>query len=191
MGLFNWGAPFIARFLGGHWRRPEAEQLARLLRSFVPSGGRLLDVGGGAGVVTVQLMGALGAEATILDRSPEMLARAPDHPRLHKVVGGAAGLPFASGSFDAVVVSDAFHHFGDLPQVVRELRRVVRPGGGIAISEVDPSGWRRLLVLVERILGEPAHFFAPAELCRFMALQGVSGRCFKLNSTIYLFVGEV
>jgi len=191
MGFFNWSAPLLHRFLDGRWTTEDVGTLTGLLRPWVPEGGSLLDLGGGSGGLAVRLAGSLHARVTILDPTPEMLARVPAHPALDVRLGGSEDVPFPDGSFDAVLVSDAFHHFRDLERSVAEMVRVTRPGGGLLILEIDPGGWRRLLVVVERMVGEPANFFTRDAFCTFMAERGVAGRCFDHDSMSYLYAGEV
>lgn len=191
MGFFNWSAPLFHRFLDDRWTARDVGVLSGLLRLWVPEGGALLDLGGGTGGLAVRLAGSLHARTTILDPTPEMLARVPAHPALTVRLGLAEEAPFADDSFDAVLVSDAFHHFRDLDRAVDEMVRVTRPGGGILILEIDPGGWRRAIVAVERLVGEPANFFTRDDFCAFMAERGVSGRCFDHDAMSYLFAGEV
>jgi ubiquinone/menaquinone biosynthesis C-methylase UbiE len=191
MGFFNWSAPFFHHVLDRRWRARDIDTLADLLRPYVPVGGALLDLGGGTGGLSVRMITALDAQVTILDPTPEMISRAPTHPSLHTVLGAAESIPFADDAFDAVLVSDAFHHFRDLEGAVKEMVRVVRPRGGVVVLEIDPGGWRRAIVAAERLVGEPAHVFRQDEFCRFMAAQGVPGRCLPHDSLSYLYVGEV
>ena len=101
-------------------------------------------------------------------------------------------MPFADASFDAVIVTDAFHHFRDQPGAVREFRRVVRAGGGVIVVELDPSGWvMRVIALAEKALGEPGAFFTPAQMCAFMDAHGIAGECTKLGGASYRFVGAL
>lgn len=191
MGFFNWSAPVFHHLLDRRWRARDIETLAGLLRPSVPPGGRLLDVGGGTGGLALRMITALDAEVTILDPTPEMLARVPSHPSLHTVLGTAERIPFADGEFDAVLVSDAFHHFRGLDDAIREIKRVVRPGGGVVVLEIDPSGWRRAIVVAERLVGEPAHFFKQGDFCAFMASRGLPGQCLPHDSLSYLYAGKV
>jgi demethylmenaquinone methyltransferase/2-methoxy-6-polyprenyl-1,4-benzoquinol methylase len=101
-------------------------------------------------------------------------------------------MPFESRSFDALVVTDAFHHFRDQPGAVREFTRVVRPGGRVLVMELDPRGWvMRGIVLAEKLVGEPGAFFTPEEMCAFMAQQGMSGTCEPLRLASYRYIGTV
>lgn len=191
MAFFNWSAPLLHRFLDDRWRAEDIGTLAGLLRPWVPEGGALLDLGGGSGGLAVRLAGTLHAQVTILDPTPEMLTRVPAHPALTVRLGSAEDIPFPDASFDAVLVSDAFHHFRNLERSVEEMARVTRAGGGLLILEIDPGGWRRLIVVAERLVGEPANFFTRDAFCVFMAGRGVPGRCFDHDSMSYLFAGEV
>jgi hypothetical protein len=49
----------------------------------------------------------------------------------------------------------------------------------------------RAIALVERVLGEPAAFMAPDEMCAFMAERGITGECEPLAPGSYRFVGTV
>jgi SAM-dependent methyltransferase len=83
-------------------------------------GGRVLDLACGDGALLARLpAGAIG-----LDLSREELGTAP-----RVVQGRAQQLPFAAGSFEVVTCHLAFMLFDDLPSVVRELERVLVPGG--------------------------------------------------------------
>jgi ubiquinone/menaquinone biosynthesis C-methylase UbiE len=97
-------------------------------------GARVLDVACGTGVVAVTAA-RLGARATGLDLTPELLAVARDNARLAAVdidwhEGDVEELPFDANTFD-VVVSQFGHMFAPRPDVaVREMLRVLKPGGG-------------------------------------------------------------
>ncbi|MDI6901523.1 MAG: methyltransferase domain-containing protein [Anaerosomatales bacterium] len=190
MGFFNWAAPLVRRF-GDRFTDADIALITRKLGDAGP-GGRLLDVGGGAGQLSILLAEKLDAHATVLDPTPEMLDHLPDHPRVTGVSGVAEAMPFADDAFDAAIVSDAFHHFRDQPGAAAELQRVVRPGGVVLILELDPSGFfMRFVALVERVLGEPGAFFTPAEMCAFMAEHGIAGECEPAAGATYVYRGVV
>lgn len=191
MGFFNWAAPLFGHF-ADRWDDAGIEQIAGWLEPFVPVGGSLLDVGGGTGALARRLVNSLGAQVTVLDPTPEMLGYIPDHGPVRGVLGSAEDMPFGDAEFDAVIVTDAFHHFRDQPAAVREFARVVRPGGGVVIVDLDPRGLAmRLVVIGERLMGEPGAFFEPAELCAFMAEHGIAGECTAERGVTYRYVGEV
>ena len=146
MAFFNWAAPLFHRF-GDRWSAEDAEGIAAWLRPYVPEGGLLLDLGGGTGALAAHLADALRCRVTVLDATPEMLAYLPERDDVSGIGGCAEAMPFHDDSFDAVVVSDAFHHFGDQDGAVREMQRVVRCGGGVLVLELDREGGMRLVVL--------------------------------------------
>ncbi|MHB9003704.1 MAG: class I SAM-dependent methyltransferase [Coriobacteriia bacterium] len=189
MSFFNWAAPLFGRF-ADRWDEAGVEQVAGWLRPFVPAGGRLLDVGGGTGALARHMSEALDADVTVLDPTPEMLTYVPDSDRISAVLGTAESMPFADNEFDALIVTDAFHHFRDQPGAVREFARVIRPGGGVVVIELDPSGLiMRVIVFGERLLGEPGAFFTPREMCDFMAQQGIAGTCARIQGVSYRYIG--
>lgn len=195
MGMFNWAAPLFGHF-ADRWSPEGVDEIAGWLRPFLPGpcpdGCRILDVGGGTGALARHLHEALSARVTVLDPTPQMLRYVPDEGPVCAVLGSAESMPFADGEFDAVIVTDAFHHFRDQTAAVREFARVVRPGGGVVVAELDPSGpIMRLIVLAERALGEPGAFFRPEELCTFMARAGIQGTCEQIRGVSYRFTGRV
>lgn len=105
---------------------------------------RVLDVACGAGKL-VRAVAPRVARATGVDLSPGMIeqarrrgaedggaARAPEF-----LVAPSDRLPFAGGEFTAVVTTTAFHHFPDPPASVREMLRVLEPGGRITIGDLS------------------------------------------------------
>ena len=89
-----------------------------------PSGGAVLDVGCGPGT---HLAGLDGVRAVGVDLSFGMAREARAHAPT--AVGDAARLPFADATFDRVLALHMLYHCPDIPATVRELRRVLQPGG--------------------------------------------------------------
>jgi demethylmenaquinone methyltransferase/2-methoxy-6-polyprenyl-1,4-benzoquinol methylase len=188
--MFRWAAPVFARF-ARHWGADDAEALATWLRPTVPPGGRLLDLGGGTGHLARLLAERLDCCVTVLDQTHAMLRYAEVMPGVEPVLGDAAAMPFDDASFDAVLVSDALHHFLDPLEAVREMVRVVRPGGGVVVLEIDPRRrGARTVARVERLLGEPGHFFRPGELIRLMREAGIKGESQDQGRASYIFAGR-
>ena len=115
--------------------RPEhsEESVALLARElgFGP-GSRVVDLGAGTGKLTRQLV-ATGADVVAIEPIPEMRAKIEAAlPEVEAVAGTAEDLPLENHSVDAVLVAQAFHWFDPL-RAMSEIRRVLRPGGGLGL----------------------------------------------------------
>jgi len=158
----------------------------------VPEDGSILDVGGGAGQLAALLAGALNANATVMDPTPQMRSHVTANDHVRAVAGTAEAIPFGDNTFDALITTDAFHHFRDQPAAVAEFARVVRSGGAVLVLDLDPTPLTmRIIVLGERLLGEPGAFMTPEEMCAFMAAHGIDGECERLRKADYRFLGVV
>ena len=117
-------------------------QLARdLVDAVAPAyGARVLDLGAGSGVAADAAVAATGADGHVvaLDPSAALLGHARNL-RVSPVTGSAPGLPFAAGSFDAVVASLVIGHFESYRPALEDLVRVLRPGGRLGVTT-----WGRL-----------------------------------------------
>jgi ubiquinone/menaquinone biosynthesis C-methylase UbiE len=124
-------------------------------------GERALDVGCGTGSLAIAAKHRVGPTGTVcgIDASPEMIARARKKARKNAVevdFGNAMveKLPFADGTFDAVLSTLMLHHLGRKARktCLREIRRVLKPGGRmLAIDFGDPvQGHRQFLAHFHR-----------------------------------------
>jgi demethylmenaquinone methyltransferase / 2-methoxy-6-polyprenyl-1,4-benzoquinol methylase len=126
---------------------------------------RVLDVASGTAAVAIELVRAEPSRTVVgVDQSPEMLAAGRErveHAGLSEQIelreARAESLPFADGEFDALTFTYLLRYVDDVPGTLRELARVVRPGGTIAMLEFGlPHGvWRPLWDLYVRV-GLPA-----------------------------------
>jgi ubiquinone/menaquinone biosynthesis C-methylase UbiE len=121
----------------------ESLQRRALAELDLRSDDRVLDVACGAGKL-VRAIAPQVERAVGVDLSPEMIERArqqtaadPTAPadRIDFVTGPSEDLPFADGEFTAVITTTAFHHFPDPAASVREMARVLAPGGRIVIGD--------------------------------------------------------
>lgn len=118
---------------------------------------RVLDVACGTGVLT-RAAAARGGRATGLDVNPGMLTVARRHAAgIDWRQGRAEALPFEDGSFDAVLSQFGLMFFDDRAAALREMLRVLRPGGRLAIAVWDAlervPGYAAMAALLERLFG--------------------------------------
>jgi ubiquinone/menaquinone biosynthesis C-methylase UbiE len=105
---------------------------------------RLLDCGCGSGTLTVGLAQRVAPGQVIgLDREPAQVEKARSHAAQHGVanvefrVGNVYELPYPDGAFDAVFAHAVLQHLADPMQALREMHRVLEPGGVIGLREED------------------------------------------------------
>ena len=111
-------------------------------------GDTVLDVATGTGAVALELVHRKDCDVVGLDQSAEMLAEARRRVdgRIRLVEGRAEALPFEDAAFDALTFTYLLRYVDDPPATLRELARVVKPGGTIAGLEFGvPRGLARPL----------------------------------------------
>lgn len=135
--------------------------LEQLRRSY---GGRLLDVGCGTGFI-INLAADLFEAIEGIDITQAMLARV-DTSRGHVRVreADAAAMPFESGCFDVASAYAFFHHLRNIGPVLREIHRVLRPGGCL-YADLEPNRhfWTNITA-VEKELGPDASLLVRDEV---------------------------
>lgn len=120
----------------GRWRSFLVSRIA------AAPGDRVLDVACGTAAVALELVRRYGCVVVGIDQSPAMLdegrrrvARAGENARVELREGRAEALPYEAGSFDALTFTYLLRYVDDPAATLRELARVVRPGGRIASLE--------------------------------------------------------
>ena len=126
------------------WRRHCRAMAARMGATATVPGARVLDLGIGPGVSAIELARAAPAAHLVgLDASAPMLARARRHGAAAGVTvalvrGDARHLPFTDAAYDGATGHSFLYLVADSRAVLREVCRVVRPGGAVAFLE--PNG---------------------------------------------------
>ncbi len=164
------------------WRRLAAETAVR-------PGDRVLDGACGTGDLAIACLKAGAERVTGLDFSEKMLERArrksAGKPVLDWVQGDLLALPFADATFDAATVGFGVRNVANLELALRELRRVLVPGGRLAILEItQPRGplkpffslwFDRVVPLLGKVLpGGSAYTYLPASVKRFPSAEGLA-----------------
>jgi demethylmenaquinone methyltransferase/2-methoxy-6-polyprenyl-1,4-benzoquinol methylase len=176
------------------------------VRETVRPGDRVLDACCGTGDLAVAARAAGAGDVVGLDFSEPMLERARRKaPELQWIQGDVLALPFEDASFDAAVVGFGIRNVADLEAGLRELRRVLRPGGRLGILEITtPRGalapfyklwFDRIVPLLGRVLpGGEAYTYLPASVRRFPgpeALAELLAACGFGNVRFRLFAGGI
>ena len=124
-------------------------------------GQRVLDVACGTGALTLAAAEAVGPEGALvgLDLNPEMLEVARrKSARIDWQEAPAEALPFPDAAFDAVVSQFGLMFFADRVAALREMWRVVRPGGRLAVAVFaaieQAPGYAALVDVLDRLFGE-------------------------------------
>jgi demethylmenaquinone methyltransferase/2-methoxy-6-polyprenyl-1,4-benzoquinol methylase len=151
-------------------------------------GDRVLDVATGTGDLAIELKRrvGLGGEVVGSDFSEGMLdlarAKAGDVRWEH---GNALALPYDDDEFDAATVGFGARNFSDLAQGLREMTRVVRPGGRVVVLEITTPQrpplstffrlwFDRVVPLIGRVAGDPdAYTYLPSSVRRFPEARGL------------------
>ena len=192
--------------LDQRWRRAT-------VRAAVREGDRVLDACCGTGDLAIAARRAGAREVVGVDFSERMLERARRKaPAVEWIQADVLRLPFEDASFDSAVVGFGVRNVEDLEAGLRELRRVLRPGGRLGILEITkPRGplalfyklwFDRIVPLLGRVLpGGAAYTYLPASVRRFpgpeelaellgaCGFEGVEFRRFA-GGIVALHVGE-
>ncbi|MCC6849617.1 MAG: methyltransferase domain-containing protein [Deltaproteobacteria bacterium] len=141
---------------------------------------RVLDVGCGTGRLAARLAVEPCTRMVVgCDFSAGMLAHAAGRLRGARgkaalVRGDGTRLPFADGAFDAAVSTEAFHWFPDQEAALRDLHRVLRPGGRLLLALVSPPFEivADAVALGMRLVGQPLRWTTPSTLAAQVRAAG-------------------
>jgi demethylmenaquinone methyltransferase/2-methoxy-6-polyprenyl-1,4-benzoquinol methylase len=177
-GVYDLMNTVMTAGLHHRWRQ-RAVDLAR-----VGPGDPALDVATGTGDLAIELA-RRGAAVVGSDFSDGMLARAREKdPSIRWEHADAMALPYADGAFAAATVGFGARNFGDLGQGLREMTRVVRPGGRVVVLEITTpqkpplstffSVWfDRIVPLLGRF--DEAYTYLPSSVKRFPGPERLAG----------------
>jgi demethylmenaquinone methyltransferase/2-methoxy-6-polyprenyl-1,4-benzoquinol methylase len=179
-GVYDLMNSVMTAGLHHRWRR-RAVDLAE-----IGPGSKVLDVATGTGDLAIEAA-SRGAEVIGSDFSEGMLERARvKASAITFEQGDALALTYGDDAFDAATVGFGARNFADLEQGLREMARVVRPGGKVVVLEITTpqrpplstffSLWfDRIVPLVGRIAGDPdAYSYLPNSVKRFPGPEGLA-----------------
>lgn len=167
------------------WVRALANMVPGRMRHFDPvmadhggwAGRQVLDLGCAGGFMA-EALDDRSARVTGIDPAARAVAAARAHAaetgrEIRYDTGVGEDLPYGDAAFDAVVCVDVLEHVADLPRVIAEVARVLRPGGVFLFDTINRNALARLAVVTigERVIRllprgthDPALFIRPAEL---------------------------
>jgi SAM-dependent methyltransferase len=159
----RWAA--AAERYGPGWAQADAPDLGWLVDAISPDpAARAIDVGAGAGHVT-RALARLVTRVDAVDPVPEMravaerLSAAAGLANTTFHAGFAESLPFGEATFDIAVSRFSVHHWRDPARAFREIARVVRPGGRLAIVDMigPAAGSDATFLATVELLRDPSH----------------------------------
>lgn len=163
-------------------------------------GERVLDVACGTGALTLAVAGRVRPDGAVvgLDANPQMLAVARrKSAAIEWLEGRAEALPLPDASFDAVVSQFGFMFFDDRAGALREMTRVLRPGGRLAVAVCDAveksPGYAAFAALLDRLFGTASGdaFRAPFVLGDADRLLGIVREAGISDASVAQHIGAV
>lgn len=140
----------------------------------------ILDIGCGTGKLAHRLITHhRDARVFGIDLSESMIQAAQHHvaneTRIHLSVADSEHLPFETNTFDYITCSNSFHHYPDRPAALREMHRVLKPGGRLFLTDGYRDnwfGWVIYDVFVTRFEGGEVYHASAEEFFRIFVDTG-------------------
>jgi ubiquinone/menaquinone biosynthesis C-methylase UbiE len=164
------------------------------------AGSQLLDLGCGAGHASFTAAGVV-AQVTAYDLSAQMLevvaktAREKGLNNIDTQQGYAEALPFADASFEVVISRYSAHHWHDVGQALREVKRVLKPGGTLIIMDVMSPGHpvRNIWLQTVEALRDTSHVqnYSSGEWLTMIAEAGLICRTLTTDRLVLEFASWV
>ncbi|MET0463395.1 MAG: bifunctional 2-polyprenyl-6-hydroxyphenol methylase/3-demethylubiquinol 3-O-methyltransferase UbiG [Chitinophagaceae bacterium] len=132
------------------WRVGYAERVLHRL-GIDPKGKSALEVGSGGGILTEEIAG-MGFDTSGIDPADESVHTARSHAASQGLsiayrVASGEDIPFADASFDVVFCCDVLEHVRDLPKVIMEISRVLKPGGVFIYDTINRTLVSKLVAI--------------------------------------------
>lgn len=163
-----------------HAQGNDLQRLGQLLAAYPQA--RVLDLGCGAGHASFTAAAQV-AQVVAYDLSAQMLAvvaqaaQARGMDNIQTQQGMAETLPFADGEFDLVISRYSAHHWHDVGQALREVKRVLKPGGRAIMMDVVSPGHPLLDIYLQTVeaLRDTSHVrnYAPGEWTGMLTAAGL------------------
>lgn len=163
-----------------HAQGNDLQRLGQLLAAYTQA--RVLDLGCGAGHASFTAAAQV-AQVVAYDLSAQMLAvvaqaaQARGMDNIQTQQGMAETLPFADGEFDLVISRYSAHHWHDVGQALREVKRVLKPGGRAIMMDVVSPGHPLLDIYLQTVeaLRDTSHVrnYAPGEWTGMLTAAGL------------------
>ncbi len=169
----------------------QREEVIRLLQ--LEPGEKVLDIGSGPGLLASAMAELTGPSGEVcgVDISSELLQLAAERYRhvhhLKFLHADASSLPFPDACFDAVVVTQVLEYLQDVRSALREMHRVLRPGGRVLILDTDwdslvwhsadPTRMKKILAVWDEHLVDP---YLPRTLGSSMQKAGFRIHAWKI-----------
>ncbi|MFT5660698.1 MAG: ubiquinone/menaquinone biosynthesis C-methylase UbiE [Sulfurimonas sp.] len=170
---FNHLGFFFKNFGSLIYPKKVLEELCQFLKP-LSNQASVLDVGAGTGMMS-EFAHRCNSELkyVAIDPAEGMLKFAPEYLETH--IATAEALPFEDKSFDAVLMGESLHHLRDPELALKEIIRVLKKNGKLFIYDFDVSTFRgNAIYKMEKLLGEPAHFYEPYDLKNMLEGYGFS-----------------